>query len=81
MADLGGVDEALKSAVDRWEDLGDGSEVNEYLDAEGLAHQQVTMHGKSESPPEGVVGDCGPGYHGAWVKTKNGTWWSTCVPD
>jgi hypothetical protein len=53
-------------------------DLNDYLDGRDVLHEAFVRH--EAEPTEDVVGDCGPGYYGTWVRAKDGHWWSTCVP-
>jgi hypothetical protein len=76
-----GVSQELKDAVEAWVAQGSAGDVNDHLDGLGIEHQPVTVHPEGTDAKPDVVGDCGDGYHGAWVPLPHGRWWSTCVPD
>jgi hypothetical protein len=78
----GPLPEPLKTAVELWVDAGALGDLNAHLDAESIQHPTFVEHvlGPDEEFHESVVGPCGPGDYGTWVKAKDGHWWSTCVP-
>jgi hypothetical protein len=72
----------LAAEVNRYLAEGSLGDLNDYLNERGVTHprfQHHVLNPGEEFKPE-VVG-CSPGYHGTWVKSKDGNWWSTCVPD
>ena len=79
---LSGVQPELARAIERWSESSD-VDLNDFLDEHRLTHPPFKRHATKnfdDIQPE-VVGGCDDGWHGAWVKAKDGHWWSTCVPN